>query len=67
MRPCSLDLRERVVSGVSAGETCRVVTGRFDVADAAVVKWSQRHRRRGSVGLGRVGGHRRAILAPHRA
>lgn len=66
-RPYSLDLRERVVSAVSSGETCRAVSVRFGVAVSTVVKWSQRHRRTGSVAPGQVGGHRRPVLAPHRA
>ena len=38
----------------------------FGVAVSSVVKWSQRERRTGSVAPGRMGGHRRAILEPHR-
>ncbi len=67
MRPYSLDLRERVLAAVLAGETCRVVAARFGVAVSTVVKWSQLHRRTGSVAPGQVGGHRRATLEPHRA
>ena len=66
MRPYSLDLRERVVAAVSAGETCRVVAARFDVAVSTVVKWSQRYRQTGSVAPGKVGGHRRPVLEPQR-
>jgi len=43
-RPYSIDLRERVVSAVTSGETCRSVAARFGVAVSSVVKWSQRHR-----------------------
>jgi transposase len=32
-----------------------------------VVKWSQRYRATGSVAPGRMGGHRKRILEPHRA
>jgi putative transposase len=66
-RPYSLDLRERVVAAVETGETCRAVAARFGVAVSTVVKWSQRHRQTGSVAPGKVGGHRRPVLAPHRA
>lgn len=66
-RPYSNDLRERVVAAVVAGESCRAVAARFGVAVSTVVKWSQRYRRTGSVAPGKVGGHRRAVLEPHRA
>ena len=65
-RPYSLDLRERVVSAVESGETCRAVATRFGVAVSSVVKWSQRYRATGSVAPGQMGGHRRRILEPHR-
>lgn len=31
------------------------------------VKWSQRHRATGSVAPGKMGGHRKRVLEPHRA
>ena len=65
-RPYSNDLRERVVSAVSAGVSCRAVASRFGVSVSSVVKWSQRYRRTGSVAPGKVGGHRRRVLVPHR-
>jgi len=66
-RPLSIDLRERVVAAVLAGETCRSVAARFGVAVSSVVKWSQRHRATGSVAPGKMGGHRKRVLEPHRA
>ena len=66
-RPLSIDLRERVVTAVFAGESCRSVATRFGVAVSSVVKWSQRHRTTGSVAPGKMGGHRRRVLEPHRA
>ena len=65
-RPYSNDLRERVVAAVEAGESCRSVAARFEVAVSTVVKWSQRKRRTGSVVPGKIGGHRPVLLAPHR-
>jgi transposase len=49
-RAYSLDLRERVVAAVAAGESCRKVAATFKVSVASVVKWSQRFRatRRGN-------------------
>jgi putative transposase len=66
-RPLSNDLRERVVAAVVAGESCRAVAARFGVAVSSVVKWSQRYRATGSVVPGKMGGHRKRILVPHRA
>src|SRR5579859_2679656 len=66
-RPLSMDLRERVIAAVLAGESCRSVAARFGVAVSSVVKWSQRHCATGSVAPGKMGGHRKPILEPHRA
>ena len=66
-RPLSMDLRERVVAAVLAGETSRAVAARFGVAVSSVVKWSQRYRATGSVAPGKMGGHRKRVLEPHRA
>ena len=45
--PYSVDLRERVVARVTAGDPVRKVAATFDVSVASVVKWSQRLRRTG--------------------
>lgn len=66
-RALSIDLRERVVSAVLAGESCRSVAARFEVAVSSVVKWSQLYRVTGSVRPGKMGGHRKPVLDPHRA
>ena len=66
-RPLSNDLRERVVSAVLSGESCRVAAAQFGVAVSSVVKWSQRYRATGSVAPGKMGGHRKPVLDPHRA
>lgn len=66
-RPYSNDLRERVVFAVQAGGSCRVVAARFGVSVSSVVKWSQRYRATGSIAPGKIGGHRRRVLEPHRA
>ncbi|MDA9535711.1 transposase [Bradyrhizobium sp. CCBAU 21362] len=66
-RPLSQDLRERVVASVLAGESCRSVAERFGVAVSSVVKGAQRQRATGSVAPGKMGGHRKPLLNPHRA
>lgn len=66
-RPYSNDLRERVVAAVASGESSRSVAERFEIAVSSVVKWHHRHRTTGSVAPGKMGGHRKRILEPHRA
>jgi transposase len=67
VRPLSNDLRKRVVTAVSKGESCRSVAVRFGVAVSSVVKWSQRYRSSGSVAPGKMGGHRKPVLDQHQA
>lgn len=65
-RPLSNDLRERVVGAMEAGERCRSVAARFGIAVSSAVKWSQRYRSSRSVAPGKMGGHRKRVLEPHR-
>jgi transposase len=65
-RAYSLDLRERVVAAVAAGESCRAVATKFKVSVASVVKWSQRFRANASAEAYKVGGRRRYTLAGER-
>ena len=62
-RAYSLDLRERVVAAVVAGESCRSVAATFKVS---VVKWSQRFRATGSAAARPVGGNRPYALSSER-
>src|SRR5690606_21120814 len=61
-RPYSLDLRERVVAAVMAGESCRAVARPVRGGVSAVVKWSQRFRQSGSAAAHRIGGYRPRTL-----
>jgi len=65
-RAYSLDLRERVVAAVAAGESCRAVAATFKVSVASVVKWSQRYRATGSAAARPIGGNRPYVLASER-
>ena len=65
-RAYSLDLRERVVAAVAAGQSCRAVAATFKVSVASVVKWSQRFRATGSAAAHKVGGRRPYALADER-
>ena len=64
-RPFSLDLRERLVEAVNTGLSCNAVAKRFAVAPSSVIKLMQAYRETGSLAPKRMGGHRKAILAPH--
>jgi transposase len=66
-RPYSLDLRERVVAAVAAGESCRHVAKTFKVSVASVVKWSQRFRATGSAAAKPMGRRQVRSLAPQQA
>jgi transposase len=64
-RAYSLDLRERVVAAVAAGQSCRSVAKTFMVSVASVVKWSQRQRVVSPAAL-KMGGHRPYLVARER-
>jgi len=63
----SLDLRERAVARVMAGESCRQVAKLFKVSVASVVKWSQRLRATGSPAAKPMGRQQPRLLAGERA
>ena len=66
-RPYSLDLRERVVQHVLAGQSVRAVADTFAVSPSFVVKLSQHWRREGSVAPRRQSGdYRSQAVEEHR-
>ena len=66
-RPYSMDLRERVVRPVEAGNSVRRVAAMFAVSPSFVVKLAQAWRRRGTVAALPQGGDRRsAAIEQHR-
>jgi putative transposase len=68
VRPLSMDLRERAVARIAAGESVRKVALALSVAPSSVVKWTQRLRATGSVAPGKIGGHvPPKIAGTHRA
>ena len=67
-RPISMDLRERAMSRLAAGQSVRQVAVTLGVAPSSVVKWSQRLRATGSCAPAKVGGRRpRKIVGEHEA
>lgn len=66
-KPYSMDLRERAMARLAAGESSGVVAAALNIAVSSVIKWAARERRFGSVAPGRMGGHRPfAISGEHR-
>jgi transposase len=66
VRPYSMDLRERLVAAVEAGESRRSAARRFGVSASIAVKWLQRMDRTGSVAPDKIGGYRRPALENER-
>ncbi len=48
-RPCSLELRERVVDAVESGASRREAADWFDVSPSSAIKWMQRRQATGSI------------------
>lgn len=61
--PLSLDMRRRIVAALEDGGTVRGVARRFGVSVASAVRIGQRWRAGGGLAPGRIGGHRRPVLA----
>ena len=55
-KPCSLDLRMRLLEAVIAGATRREAADCFDVSASSAVKWLQRWQETGSVAAKPTGG-----------
>lgn len=55
VRPYPMELRTRAMDALEEGATCRQVADRFAISVSAVVKWSQRVRRTGSVAPAKQG------------
>lgn len=62
-KPCSLDLRERVVAAVELeGMSRNQAAARFGVAASSAIKWVARFRATGSAAPGKMGGHKPKTL-----
>lgn len=63
----AIDLRERAVARVVAGESVRAVAAVLKISASSVVKRARRDRSTGSVAPGQMGGHRpRVLVGEHR-
>jgi transposase len=56
-KPYPMELRERSVRFVKAGESRHAVAVRLGISPSCVIKWLDLYRRTGSVKLGKMGGH----------
>jgi transposase len=57
-----MDIRERALARLAAGQTVREVAAALRVGPSSVVKWSARQRQYGSVAPGQMGGHRPLMI-----
>lgn len=55
-KPCSADLRQRVLEAVMTGASCREAAERFEISASSAVKWLQRWNATGSVAAKPTGG-----------
>jgi transposase len=62
-RPYSIDLRERAVAHVEAGETIREAADALGISPSCMAKWTKRKRETGSLMPGKMGGHRKRTLS----
>jgi transposase len=66
-KPYPMELRERAVRFVKAGESRHAVAQRLGLSPSCVIKWLDRHAKTGSVRPGKIGGHvPRKIIGEHR-
>jgi len=67
MKPYSMDLRERAIALVEAGESAHRVAARLSVSPSSVIKWARRYRATGTVAPAKMGGCRpKSIVGKHR-
>ena len=57
-----MDLPDRAIARVLAGDSVRSVALAVSVSAATVVRWSQRYRKSGTAAPGKVGGHKVGVL-----
>ena len=63
----SQDLRDRVIDAVAhGGMSRRGAAERFGVSESVAIKWVERFERTGFRTAGKMGGHKRLKLEPHR-
>jgi len=66
VKPYSNDLREHAIAALAGGQPASVVGERFCMGKTSVTKCHQRYRKTGSMAPGKMGGHCKHMLDPHR-
>jgi transposase len=61
-----MDLRERVLARIEAGETRRSAAAQFGVSAPSAIRWAQRKEETGDIAPKPIGGTRPLSLTPHR-
>jgi transposase len=59
MKPCSEDLRERIVKGRQQGQSVIELSKRYGVSKSSVERYCHLHKKTGRCTPARIGGHRR--------
>ena len=62
-RPYSEDLRERALARFAAGETIRSIGAALRISPSCVSKWRRLKAETGSLAHGKIGGHKKPVLA----
>jgi putative transposase len=62
-KPYSMDLRERVVAAIMAGQRREAVLRRFEISLSSVGRYIRRFREKGALAPDKFGGHKRHSLA----
>jgi len=57
-KPFPMEMRERAVGFVMAGESRHEVAARFGIAPSTVIKWLARYEKTGSAAPAKIGGYR---------
>ena len=66
-KPYSMELRDRAVKVVLAGESRHAVAQRLGLGVSTVIRWLDRHKRTGSAAPAQLGGYRQPKIAgPHK-
>ena len=64
-KPLSMDLRERLLAAVEAGQSRRATGRQFAVSESCVIRLMKHYAREGTIAPGKMGGHMRPALEPH--
>ncbi len=59
----SADLRERALARADRGETIRLIAAELQISASCVSKWRKLRRETGELKPGKMGGHKKAVLA----